>query len=202
MARSNPSSAQYRPEVTGGGAAAGTANTLPGGTPARGPACPRRCRSARPVPGRTGRTGAARRRSRRARHHRCGTACSRTSGQAGHSRPQPKTAPVPPVHPRTGPAARTPPKSTYPMPDRRPAPRSPPAPRGQTPVNSTFTAEDAPRPADPASNRRTPTRRSGRSADGAGQQSTGRITGCSARGRQDASWEPHWRPARIWGRDP
>src|SRR5713101_4348462 len=79
-----------------------------------GPACPRRCRSTRPVPGRTGRAVATRRRPRQAHHRGCGKACGRTWGQAGHSRPRPRTAPASPVHAQTGPEARTPAKSTFP----------------------------------------------------------------------------------------
>src|SRR5215470_6670303 len=72
-----------------------------------GPACPRRCRNTRPVPGRTGQAGATPRRPRRACRRGCGKECGRISGPAGRSRPRPRTAPALPVHALTGPEVRT-----------------------------------------------------------------------------------------------
>ncbi len=131
IARSNPASAQYQREVMGCGA------------PIGGPACPRRCRNTRPIPGRTGRAGATRRRSRQARHRGCGKGCSRTSEQAGRSRPRPRTAPASPVHAETGPGARTSPKGTSRRQTGR-QPRDQPPHRGSGADRQHFASKDIP----------------------------------------------------------
>src|ERR1019366_1667913 len=69
-----------------------------------------------------------------------GKACGRTWGQAGRSRPRPRTAPAPPVHAQTGLEARTSAKGTSPMPHRPPEPASPGITHrteGQAQINNT-----------------------------------------------------------------